>query len=116
MRWRFAHAGWGERSVDAVERPDDAGWNGQDAESGGVVVGRWPDGTAITDSDCRAPDDARALSTDARRYRRSLRWSRRRVKFAALAHRVSSPQVLIAGLLLAAIAASALALLLPAAR
>jgi hypothetical protein len=102
--------------VDAVERPDEAGWNGQNAESGDVVVGRWPDGTAITDAECRAPEDARALSADVRRYRRSLRWSRRRAKLATVAHSVGSPQVLIAGLLLAAIAASALALLLPAAR
>jgi hypothetical protein len=106
--------------VDALGKPESDNnkpdWDGQDTDSGGAVVGRWPDGTAITDAECHAPDDARELRADVRRYKRVLRWSRRRTRVAALRRMVGNPRVLVASLLLAAFAASAVALLLPAAR
>jgi len=80
------------------------------------VIGRWPDGTAITDSECRAPDDLRALSPDLRRYAREARWARRRARMAGFGKQVGSPRAAIAVVLLAALVASAVAMLLPAAR
>jgi hypothetical protein len=105
--------------VDASERSGGAG-SGWDGTQGGsdddVVVGQWPDGTAITDSECRAPDDARELSPDVRRYFREARWARRRAGMASLVRVLGSPRAAIAVVLLAALIASAVAILLPAAR
>ena len=81
-----------------------------------MVIGRWPDGTAITDSECRAPEDLRDLSSDLRRYVRELRWKKRRTRLAGFGKVIGSPRAAIAVVLLAALVASAVAMLLPAAR
>jgi hypothetical protein len=103
--------------VDASGRSSSAGsgWDGQD-EQRDVVVGQWPDGTAITDAECRAPLDARELGSDARRLQREARWTRRRARLAHVGHTLGSPRAAIAVVLLAALVASAIAVLLPAAR
>jgi hypothetical protein len=105
--------------VDASERSGGAGsgWDGtHDGSDDDAVIGQWPDGTAITDSECRAPDDARELSPDVRRYFRQARWARRRSGMAGLGRALGSPRAAIAVVLLAALVASAVAILLPAAR
>lgn len=81
-----------------------------------AVIGRWPDGTDITDAECRAPDDPRELIADLRGYLRERRWSRRRAKLVRIGHVIGSPRAAIAVVLLAALVASAVAMLLPAAR
>lgn len=93
-----------------------SGWDDQRDESGEAVIGRWPDGTEITDAECRAPDDPRELTTDIRRYQREERWTRRRILLARIGHVLGSPRAAIAVVLLAALIASAVAMLLPAAR
>jgi hypothetical protein len=108
-------------SVDASGRSSSAGsgWDDQRDERGeqdDLVIGRWPDGTAITDSACRAPDDLRELSPDLRRYQRQARWVKRRGRLAGFGRIVGSPRAAIAVVLLAALVASAVAMLLPAAR
>lgn len=80
------------------------------------MIARWPDGTAITDSECRAPDDLSDLTPDLRRYRREARWTRRRERLARAGRIVGTPRAAIAVVLLAALVASAVAMLLPAAR
>jgi hypothetical protein len=107
--------------VDASGRSSSAGsgWDDQRDERGEqseTVIGRWPDGTAITDAECHAPDDPRDLSPDVRRFRRELRWSRRRAGLARAGRIIGSPRAAIAVVLLAALVASAVAMLLPAAR
>jgi hypothetical protein len=104
--------------VDASERSGGAGsgWDGTHDGSDDAVIGQWPDGTAITDAECRAPDDARELSPDVRRYFREARWARRRAAMAGLGRALGSPRAAIAVVLLAALVASAVAILLPAAR
>lgn len=81
-----------------------------------AVIGRWPDGTQITDSECRAPDDPRELMGDLRCYLREERWTRRRRMLARVGHVLGSPRAAIAVVLLAALVASAVAMLLPATR
>jgi hypothetical protein len=110
--------------VDASERSSGpgSGWDdqrderydGDERES--AVIGRWPDGTDITDADCRAPDDPRELIADLRDYLREKRWSRRRARLVRVGHAIGSPRAAIAVVLLAALVASAVAMLLPAAR
>jgi len=104
--------------VDASGRSSGpgSGWDDQRDESDNAVIGRWPDGTEFTDADCRAPDDARELIADVRGYFREARWSRRRTKFARVGRVLGSPRAAIAVVLLAALVASAVAMLLPAAR
>jgi hypothetical protein len=107
--------------VDASGRSSSAGsgWDDQRDERGeqdDVVIGRWPDGTAITDSECRAPDDLHDLSSDLRRYLRERRWTKRRIRLAGFRRVIGSPRAAIAVVLLAALVASAVAMLLPAAR
>jgi hypothetical protein len=107
--------------VDASGRSGSAGsgWDDQRdpaRESGEPVTVRWPDGTEITDAECCAPDDPRELSSDMRRYRREERWSRRRARLVRVGRIVGSPRAAIAVVLLAALVASAVAMLLPAAR
>ncbi len=107
--------------MDASGRSSSAGsgWDDQRDERGEqdeAVIGRWPDGTAITDAECRAPDDLRDLSLDLRRYLREARWTKRRARMAGFGKLVGSPRAAIAVVLLAALVASAVAMLLPAAR
>jgi hypothetical protein len=104
--------------VDASGRSGGAGsgWDGTHEENDDTVIGQWPDGTAITDAECRAPDDPRELSGDARRYFREERWTRRRTHWSGLGRTLGSPRAAIAVVLLAALVASAVAILLPAAR
>jgi hypothetical protein len=107
--------------VDASGRSSSAGsdWDDQRDErdeQDATVIGRWPDGTAITDADWRAPNDPRALVPDLRQYRREARWIRRRSAAARIGRLLGSPRAAIAVVLLAALIASAIAMLLPAAR
>jgi hypothetical protein len=104
--------------VDASGRSNspDSGWDDQRHERDEAVIGRWPDGTQITDAECRAPDDPRELIGDVRRYQRESRWARRRVGLARAGRVIGSPRAAIAVVLLAALVASAVAMLLPAAR
>ena len=107
--------------MDASGRSSSAGsgWDDQRDERGeqaDMVIGRWPDGTAITDSECRAPNDLRDLSSDLRRYLRERRWTKRRGRLAGFGRVIGSPRAAIAVVLLAALVASAVAMLLPAAR
>jgi hypothetical protein len=81
-----------------------------------VVIGQWPDGTAITEAEGRAPADARELRHDLRRYARETRWIRRRSTLAGTARLFGSPRSAIAVVVVAALIASALAFLLPIAR
>lgn len=114
----FAHVRWGEREVDASGRSSSAGsgWDDQRDEQDETVVGHWPDGTEITDAECQAPDDLRELLPDLRRYLRQERWTRRRAKLIRVGRVLGSPRAAIAVVLLAALVASAVAMLLPAAR
>jgi hypothetical protein len=107
--------------VDASGRSSSpgSGWDDQRDERDereGSVIGKWPDGTEITDAECRAPDDPRELLADWRDYLREKRWARRRTKLARVARTLGSPRAAIAVVLLAALVASAVAMLLPAAR
>lgn len=114
----FAHVKWGEREVDASGRSSSAGsgWDDQRDERDESVVGHWPDGTEITQTECLAPDDLRELLPDLRRYLREERWARRRAKLIRAGRILGSPRAAIAVVLLAALVASAVAMLLPAAR
>ncbi|HEU5354638.1 MAG TPA: hypothetical protein VFU65_09260 [Actinocrinis sp.] len=117
----FAHVRWGEREVDASGRSSSAGsgWDDQRDErdeQDQSVVGHWPDGTEITETECQAPDDLRELLPDLRRYLRQERWGRRRAKMVRVGRILGSPRAAIAVVLLAALVASAVAMLLPAAR
>jgi hypothetical protein len=107
--------------VDASGRSSSPGSGSDDQrderdEREGSVIGKWPDGTELRDAECRAPDDARELLTDWRDYLREKRWARRRTKLARVARTLGSPRAAIAVVLLAALVASAVAMLLPAAR
>jgi hypothetical protein len=104
--------------VDASGRSSgpEPGWDDQRDEHDEAVIARWPDGTEITDAECRAPDDPRELTADVRRYLREERWIRRRGLLARIGHALGSPRAAIAVVLLAALIASAVAMLLPAAR
>ncbi|MGH2877694.1 MAG: hypothetical protein ACRDLV_15690 [Solirubrobacteraceae bacterium] len=106
-----------ERASGADSGRDDRRDQGErhDARDG-VVVGRWPDGAQITEAECRAPDDLRELTPELRRFLREHRWTRRREKLAGLGRLLGSPRAAIAIVLLAALVASAVAMLLPAAR
>ena len=107
--------------MDASGRSGNAGsgWDDQRDqrdEHSETVVGHWPDGTEITDAECQAPDDLRELLSEMRRYLREERWSRRRAKLIRVGRVIGSPRAAIAVVLLAALVASAVAMLLPAAR
>lgn len=99
-------SGWDDRGDERLDRD----------ERERAVIGRWPDGTEITDADCRAPDDPRELIVEVRDYLRGKRWSRRRARLLRIGRAVGSPRAAIAVVLLAALVASAVAMLLPAAR
>lgn len=94
----------------------ESGWDDQQGARDDAVIGRWPDGTEITDAECRAPDDPRELLGDLRGYLRERRWARRRAKLARAGRVLGSPRAAVAVVLLAALVASAVAMLLPAAR
>lgn len=96
-------------AVDANERfgPDNQSNNGQDAAP------CWPDGTLISDAERLAPQDARELGHDLRRYRREERWAARRRSVALVRRTVFSPRGMIALILVAALAASAAVMALP---
>jgi len=104
--------------VDASGRSSSAGsgWDDQRDEQEETVIGHWPDGTEITEAECQAPDDLRELLPDLRRYLRQERWTRRRAKLVRVGRVLGSPRAAIAVVLLAALVASAVAMLLPAAR
>ena len=69
-------------------------------------MAHWPDGTAITETQWRAPADPRELMPEHRRYRREQRWARRRSRMARRLRSLGSPRgviaMLLAGVLLAA--------------
>jgi hypothetical protein len=104
--------------VDTSGRSSSAGsgWDDQRDEQDETVVGHWPDGTEITEAECQAPDDLRELLPDLRRYLRQERWNRRRARLVRVGRVLGSPRAAIAVVLLAALVASAVAMLLPAAR
>jgi hypothetical protein len=85
-------------------------------ESNMPVVGRWPDGTAITETAWRAPEDARELSADFRGYARETRRRKRRHTLTGVLHTLGSPRGAVAVVLVAALIASAFAMLMPALR
>lgn len=109
----FAHFRWGEHSVDASGLPAGSGSDGAHDE-GAPQPGHWPDGTAITDAQRRAPDDARELLGELRGY---LREKRRRTRRRAAGHALrtlGSPRGAVAIMLVAALVASAFAMMMPA--
>jgi hypothetical protein len=111
----FAHFRWGEHSVDTSGLPGSAGSGSEGApEEGAPVVGRWPDGTAITESQWRAPDDPRELIGDLRGYLRENRRHYRRRTFGHAMRTLGSPRGAVAIMLVAALVASAFAMLMPA--
>jgi hypothetical protein len=87
-------------------------WEGARDEPDAAIVAHWPDGTAITEAQWRAPADPRELLPDQRRYFRQQRWVRRRTRVARVARSLGSPRgiiaVLLAGALLAASVVTAL--------
>jgi hypothetical protein len=87
-------------------------WDAAHEEPEAEIVAHWPDGTAITEAQVRAPADPRELVPDRRRYYRELRWVRRRGRIARALRSLGSPRgviaVLLAGALLAASVVTAL--------
>lgn len=77
-------------------------------------MAHWPDGTAITETQSRAPADPRELIPDRRRYYRELRWVRRRGRAARALRSLSSPRGVIAMLLAAALVAASVVTVLGA--
>ncbi|HEX4789612.1 MAG TPA: hypothetical protein VH372_14170 [Actinospica sp.] len=66
-------------------------------------MAHWPDGTAITEAQWRAPTDPRELIPDQRRYFRELRWGVRRSRAVRMLRSLGSPRGVIAILLAAAL-------------
>jgi hypothetical protein len=116
----LAHVRQGERAVDTSGRSSSAGFGWDDQRDGDgrgdSVVGQWPDGTAITDAETRAPNDLRDLIPEQRRFQREERWARRHRVLTQIGRVVGSPRSAIAVVLLAALIASAVAMVLPIAR
>jgi hypothetical protein len=102
-------------AVDANERfgPDNQPNQGRPGQDPAVA---WPDGTPVTESDFRAPDDARDLGHDLRRLRREVRWAGRRRSMALVRRTFLSPRGIVAILLIAVLAASAAVMVLPVLR
>lgn len=102
---------WGDVIVDSSSDYPSA-WDASHDEPDSAVVAHWPDGTAITEAQWRAPGDARELSPDQRRYFRELRWVRRRSRASRMVRSLGSPRgvlaILLATALLAASVVSAL--------
>jgi hypothetical protein len=76
-----------------------AAWDGAREEPDAAIVAHWPDGTAITEAQWRAPTDPRDLIPDQRRYFRELRWGVRRSKAARMLRSLGSPRGVISILL-----------------
>jgi hypothetical protein len=84
-------------------------WDAAHEDPEAAIVGHWPDGTAITEAQLRAPADPRDLLADRRRYQREQRWSRRLTRIGRVLRWLGKPRAVIAALLaLAILAASAL--------
>ena len=110
-------ARWGWVAVDANERfgPDNQPNQGQ-PEQEQEPTASWPDGAPVTESERRAPDDARGLGPELRRLRREVRWAGRRRSMALVRRTLLSPRGIVAVLLIAALAASAAMMVLPLVR
>jgi hypothetical protein len=78
-------------------------WDGARDEPDAAVVAHWPDGTAITEGQWRAPLDPRELMPDQRRYFRELRWVRRRCRLARTFRVLGTPRGVVAILLATAL-------------
>ena len=89
-------------------------WDAAHEEPEAAIVAHWPDGTAITETQSRAPADPRELVPDRRRYHRELRWARRRGRAAHALRSLSSPRGVIAMLLAAALVAASVVTVLGA--
>ena len=104
-------------AVDANERfgPDNQPNQGR-PEQDQDQAATWPDGTPVTESERRAPDDARELGHELRRLRREIRRTGRRRSVALVRRTLLSPRGIVAVLLIAALAASATMMVLPLVR
>jgi hypothetical protein len=78
-------------------------WEGARDEPDAAIVAHWPDGTAITEAQWRAPADPRELIPDQRRYFRQQRWNRRRARALRAVQSLGSLRGVIAVLLAAAL-------------
>jgi hypothetical protein len=95
--------------VDSSSDYSSSAWDGARDEPDAAIVAHWPDGTAITEAQWRAPVDPRELLPDQRRYFRQQRWVRRRSRMARACGSLGSlgsPRGVIA-ILLAAVLLSA---------
>ena len=81
-------------------------WEGARDEPDAAIVAHWPDGTAITEAQWRAPADLRELLPDQRRYHRQQRWILRRCRAVQVLRSLGSPRGIIAVLLAAALLAA----------
>ena len=91
-------------------------WDGARDEPDAAIVAHWPDGTAITEAQLCAPADPRELTPDQRRYRRELRWGRRRGRMGRGLRALGSPRGVIAFLLATALLAASVVTALGAAK
>jgi hypothetical protein len=91
-------------------------WDGARDEPDAAIVAHWPDGTAITEGQWRAPTDLRELTADQRRYFRELRWVRRRSRVAGTLRVLGTPRGVIAILLAAALLSASVVTALGAVR
>jgi len=78
-------------------------WDGTRDEPDAAIVAHWPDGTAITEGQWRAPVDPRELMPEQRRYYRELRWVRRRSRMGRTFRVFGTPRGVVAVLLAAAL-------------
>ena len=83
-------------------------WDAAHEDPEAAIVAHWPDGTAITEAQLRAPTDPRELVSDKRRYQREQRWARRRCRIGRVLRRIGSPRGVIATLLATALLAASL--------
>ncbi|HWG22643.1 hypothetical protein [Actinospica sp.] len=83
-------------------------WDAAHEDPEAAIVAHWPDGTAITEPQLRAPADPRELVSDRRRYQRERRWARRRSRIGRALRRLGSPRGVIAALLAGALLAASL--------
>lgn len=94
-----------------------AAWDGGARDDpDAAIVAHWPDGTAITEAQWRAPADPRELVPDQRRYFRELRWALRRSRLARTLRALGSPRGVIAVLLATALLAASVVTALGATR
>jgi hypothetical protein len=83
-------------------------WDAAHEDPEAAIVAHWPDGTAITEAQLRAPADPRELVADHRRYEREQRWARRRRALGCALRSLGSPRGVIATLLAGALLAASL--------